>query len=129
VADRLGFGQSLVGALALKALAVGLPALWPAPAALVVSAVVVGALVPGTVVLASGRAAELAGAAGHGQLWGWLTGTFAAAQAAAAWGMSYLFAATNTSRPLFALGCGALALATLAALAELRIAARRPRPA
>jgi predicted MFS family arabinose efflux permease len=127
-ADRLGFATSLVIGLALKAVAVGLPALWPTPAALVVSAVLVGALVPGIVVLASGRAAELAGPGGHGQVWGWLTATFAAAQTAAAWGMSYLFAVTGTYRPLFALACGALALATLAALIEVRSAAARPAP-
>jgi predicted MFS family arabinose efflux permease len=127
-ADRLGFANSLVLGLGLKALAVGLPAVWPTPLGLALSAVIVGALVPGIVALASGRAAELAGAGGHGQVWGWLTATFAAAQTAAAWGMSYLFAATGTSRPLFALACGALILATLAALVELRAAAARPAP-
>ncbi|HET6518601.1 MAG TPA: YbfB/YjiJ family MFS transporter, partial [Geminicoccaceae bacterium] len=120
IADRLGFGPSLVLALCLKAAAVGLPLAWSGPLALALSAATVGALTPATVTLASGRAAELVGPEHHRQVWGWLTSAFAVAQAAAAYGMSFLFAETDAYGPLFAIACGALALGTLCALAGSR---------
>jgi len=125
VARRIGFPQALTGALLVKAAAVGLPLLTTAPAALALSAFLVGALTPGCVALASGVAALLAGPAGHTALWGRMTLLFALFQAAGGYGMTALFAATGAYLPLFALGAGVLALGGVTALAALALLQRQ----
>jgi predicted MFS family arabinose efflux permease len=112
LADRIGFAQALRLAFALQAAAVGLLAVATGPAALLVSAAVVGGFVPGIVALVLGRAHELVGShAGAGRAWSFATIAFATGQAAAAYGFSYLYAAGRDHALLFALGGGALALA------------------
>ena len=123
MADRLGFGPSFVLVLLLKGAAVGLPLVSSAPLALALSAAIVGALTPATVALVSGLAGELVGPQHHRQVWGWMTSAFAVAQAAAAYGLSYLFAQSNAYHPLFAIGCAALLLGAACALAGSRRAA------
>jgi MFS family permease len=80
--DRVGLAPSLAAAFALKAAAVVLPTLAAAPAALLLSSVVVGALTPGISALVAARLAELAPAGGEARAWGWATLAFSAAQAA-----------------------------------------------
>ena len=112
LADRIGFAQALRLAFALEAAAVGLLAVATGPAALFVSAAVVGGFVPGIVALVLGRAHELVGGhAGADRAWSFATIAFATGQAAAAYGFSYLYAAGRDHALLFALGAGALVLA------------------
>lgn len=125
VVRHTGFPLALTGALLVKAGAVGLPLLTTSPAALALSAFLVGALTPGCVALASGVAGLLAGPAGHTALWGRMTLLFALFQAAGGYGMTALFAATGAYLPLFALGAGVLALAGLMALAGLILLQRK----
>jgi hypothetical protein len=119
VARHTGFPLALTGALLVKAGAVGLPLLTTSPAALALSAFLVGALTPGCVALASGVAGLLAGPSGHTALWGRMTLLFALFQAAGGYGMTALFAATHAYLPLFALGAGVLALGGVMALIAL----------
>ena len=118
LADRAGLGPSLVLALALKACAVALALLPEIPLCLAVSSLGVGALTPGIPALISGRVVELVPAEQQRQTWAWLTIAFAIAQAAAAYGLSFLFARTGAYHLLFAIGGGSLVLATLVALAS-----------
>ncbi len=112
LADRIGFAQALRFAFALEAAAVGLLAVATGPAALLVSAAVVGGFVPGIVALVLGRAHELVGGhAGADRAWSFATIAFATGQAVAAYGFSYLYAQRGDHVLLFALGGGALALA------------------
>jgi predicted MFS family arabinose efflux permease len=118
-ADRFGFAAALRGALALEAAAVGLIVLATGPVALLVSSVLVGALVPGIVVLVLGRAHHLVDgeAAAHKGAWSIATITFALGQAAAAYGFSYLYAAGQDYARLFAVAAAAAALALIIDLA------------
>jgi hypothetical protein len=125
VARTTGFPLALTGALLVKAAAVGLPLLSTAPAALALSAFLVGALTPGSVALASGVAGLLAGPAGHTALWGRMTLLFALFQAVGGYGMTALFATTGAYLPLFALGAAILLLAGGMALAGLVLLQRK----
>jgi MFS family permease len=112
--DRIGFAAALRLALAVEAVAVGMPALGAGTASLILSSILVGAFVPGVVPLALGRVHELAAhdADARRRAWIWCTVAFALGQAAAAYGVSFLFAQTGGAyRPLFGLGAGALVLA------------------
>ncbi len=113
VATRLGWRNALTGALAAKAMVVGLPLVTSAPLALAVSSLAMGALVPGVVTLASGRLAEIVGVTAHRRVWGWATAAFALAQAGAGYGFAALYAASGYA-PLFAVAAAALALAAMA---------------
>jgi predicted MFS family arabinose efflux permease len=115
MAERFGFRRTLTGALAVKALAVGLPVLTAHPLALGLSSVIVGALVPGMVVLAAGRVAELTGPATQARIWSRMTLVFALAQAVAAQAMTALVGATGTYVPLYAIGAGVLLIGALCA--------------
>lgn len=126
--DRIGFAAALRLALAIQAAAVGMVAVSARPAPLTLSSIVVGAFVPGVVVLALGRVHELAP---HNfelqrRAWVWCTIAFAIGQAVAAYGCSALFALTDGDyRVQFALGAAALILA----LGVDLFAATRLRPA
>lgn len=116
VADRIGFRRALRGALLLQAFAVALP-IWSAgPIALTLSSLVIGALVPGIVPLVLGRVRELTPGDADRQkaAWGLATIGFALGQAAGAYGLSALFAASGGAHLLlFGLGAAALLLAFL----------------
>ena len=114
IADRVGFGPALRGVLVLQIVTVALPALTSSPVALIVSSVLVGAAVPGIVPLVLGRLHELLAdkPAAQKQAWGTATTCFATMQAAAAYGLSYLFAHDGGNcRLLFLIGTAALAMA------------------
>jgi predicted MFS family arabinose efflux permease len=114
LADRTGFGPALRVAFVIEAVAVVLPVLGPSQTWLVLSSVVVGAFVPGIVVLVLGRVHELLAhhPGEHKRAWGVATTSFAILQAVAGYGMSYLFASNDGGyRMLFALGATAMVLA------------------
>ena len=114
LADRIGFGPALRVAFVIEAVAVALPVLGPSQTWLVLSSVVVGAFVPGIVVLVLGRVHELLAhhPAEHKTAWSVATISFAILQAVAAYGMSYLLVSSGGGyRMLFALGATAMVLA------------------
>jgi predicted MFS family arabinose efflux permease len=94
LADRAGFGAALRLAFLLEAAAVAVPALGLDHAWLIVSTVVVGAFVTGTVPLVLGRLNELLlhHPSQQKAAWSMATVGFALFQAAAAYGLSFVFA-------------------------------------
>lgn len=113
LADGIGFRWALRLGFAVQAAATAVLALAEQPAVLLIASALVGAFVPGVVPLVVGRVHELV--MGDGQertaAWSLATTAFALGQAAGAYGLSYLFEASDSHRLLFALGAGALALA------------------
>jgi predicted MFS family arabinose efflux permease len=124
IADKIGFRLALRLVFLLQAIAVLVPALGPSEIALMVSSIVVGAAVPGSVAIVLGRVHELLPHAPAQQkaAWSKATTSFAIFQAVAAYAMSYLFARTEGHYTmLFAIAAGALVLGLLIDL----VAARR----
>src|SRR5882757_5738623 len=116
LADRAGFGPALRVAFAIETVAILLPALSSAPASMIVSSVIVGGFTPGIVPLVLGRIHELIphNPAGQRAAWAQATTVFAIFQAAAAYGLSYLFERTSGDYAiLFVIGAAAV-LASLA---------------
>jgi len=129
LADRIGFAAAVRLAFLVQAVAVAMLAVWSVPVALILSSVIVGAFVPGTVPLVLGRVLELTATDGQARKAAWSTATtaFAVGQAVAAYGYSYVFAVTGGGyRLLFALGAGAMALALTVDLAAAARARRQP---
>ncbi|HEX7387233.1 MAG TPA: YbfB/YjiJ family MFS transporter [Castellaniella sp.] len=124
LAHWLGFRPALVLGLLAKAGAVALPVASSAPTALLISSVLVGLLIPGTVALTSGSVMELAPPARQQQAWGWATLSFALLQAIAAYGMAWGYTDLGSYRPLFGMAAVALIIAALCAA----VAARSPLP-
>ena len=132
LADRIGFGRALRLAFVIEAIAValpltnlGLPSL--GALALIASSIVVGAFVPGIVVLVLGRVHELLAhhPAGHKAAWSAATTSFAILQAVAAYGLSFLFVTSGGSYTLlFGLGAAAMVLALIVDLTVTRGASR-----
>jgi len=116
LADRAGFGPALRAAFLIEAIAILLPALSSAPASMIVSSVIVGSFTSGIVPLVLGRIYELIphDTAGQRAAWAQAATIFAVFQAAAAYGLSYLFERTGGDYAiLFVIGAGAV-LASLA---------------
>ncbi len=124
VADRIGFRHALLGGVAVQIAAVAAVFL-PGLAALLVSAVVIGAFTPGIVPLVLGRAGELVGPQRQPGVWRWATILFAIGQAAAAYGLAAVFAAYGYT-PLFLTGLAALVLTFLLLLPEPAQRSSRP---
>ena len=131
LADRAGFGPALRVSFLVEAIAILLPALSTAPAAMIVSALVVGGFTPGIVPLVLGRIHELVphSSAGQRAAWAQATTTFALFQAAAAYGLSYLFERSGGDYAiLFVIGAGAVAAALAVDLVTaLTLGRKRPR--
>ena len=111
LADHTGFGPALRVAFVIEAIAILLPALNSGPAALILSSLVVGGFTPGIVPLVLGRIHELLPHDPNGQraAWAQATTTFAVFQAAAAYGLSYLFEHSGSDYAiLFVIGAGAV---------------------
>jgi predicted MFS family arabinose efflux permease len=126
VADRIGFGPALRAAFVIEAAAVALPVFGSSQTCLILSSVVVGAFVPGVVVLVLGRLPELLAQrpSEHKAAWGVATGSFALLQAVAAYGMSYLFVSSGGGyRLLFVLGAASIMLALAVDLSQRHAAA------
>ncbi|AYQ90339.1 YbfB/YjiJ family MFS transporter [Burkholderia gladioli] len=114
LADRIGFGHALRLAFVLEIGGVAIPALGLGPFWLMLSSVVVGAFVTGTVPLVLGRLHELLVHHPSQQDPAWRTATvgFALCQALAAYGLSYVFSQNGGDyRMLFAIGTAAMVLA------------------
>jgi MFS family permease len=114
LADRAGFGAALRLAFLLEACAIAIPALGLGYTWLIVSSTVVGAFVTGTVPLVLGRIAELLPHHPSQQRSAWSTATvaFALFQAAAAYGLSFIFGYTGGNyQLLFTIGSVAMVLA------------------
>ncbi|TXI12630.1 MAG: YbfB/YjiJ family MFS transporter [Rhizobium sp.] len=114
LADRTGFAAALRFAFLLEALAVAIPALGLGQVWLIVSSLIVGAFVTGTVPLMLGRIAELLPHRPPQQKVAWSLATvfFALFQAVAAYGLSFLFGSTGENYSLlFLIGAGAMVLA------------------
>lgn len=119
LADHIGFRATLRLVFIVQAFAVGLLAATEATAALFLSSLAVGALVPGVVPVVLGRVHELvAGAERQQQAWARCAIAFAIGQAAAGYGFSYIFARSGGDYELlFALGAGLIAAGLLIDLA------------
>ena len=114
LADRTGFGPALRLAYLVQAACVLLAVSGLGAPALIVSSLVVGAFAPGIVTLVLGRIHELLAhhPAAQKSAWGKATTSFAVLQAAAAYGMSFLFAQSGGDyRLLYILGAAALVVA------------------
>jgi len=113
LADRIGFGRALRVAFVLQIGGVAMPALGLGMGWLMVSSVVVGAFVTGTVPLVLGRVHELLEHHPAQQNPAWRTATvgFALCQAVAAYGLSFLFSRDGDYRLLFAIGTAAMLIA------------------
>jgi predicted MFS family arabinose efflux permease len=127
LADRAGFGPALRVAFLVQAIAVALPIFSSAPAALILSSVIVGGFTPGIVPLVLGRIHELIPHSSTDQraAWAQATTSFALFQALGAYGLSYGFARSNGNYAmLFAIGAaaaaGALAVDLVAGLRDRR---------
>lgn len=126
--DRIGFRQALRAAFIIEILAILLPVWSAAGWALILSSLVVGCFVTGTVPLMLGRIHELL--PGHPVLqrraWSRATVGFALLQAAAAYGFSYVFTRTGgDDRLLFLLGALAMAVALVIDFATQRAGGER----
>ncbi|VVD62485.1 YbfB/YjiJ family MFS transporter [Pandoraea anhela] len=113
LADRIGFARALRVAYVAQMCAVVLPVLGLGLPALIVSSMVMGAFTPGIVPLVLGRVNELLAHHPAAQKGAWSTATtsFATLQAGAAYGLSFLFAATSGNYSLlFIVGGVAMAL-------------------
>lgn len=114
LADRTGFAAALRFAFLLEAVAVAIPAFGLGQGWLIVSSLIVGAFVTGTVPLMLGRIAELLPhhPAQQKTAWSLATVFFALFQAAAAYALSFVFARTGGNYyVLFFIGTGAMVLA------------------
>ncbi len=114
-ADRIGFRMTVVGCLALKALAVALPLLSTSMPALFASSFLVGALTPGLVAVASGRVVEIVGPGAHQRNWAMMTFMYALMQALGGYAMAALYGALHSFNLLFAIGASLLLLAAVIA--------------
>ncbi len=93
LADRTGFGPALRLAFFIETVCVALPALGTGTLGLLISSFVIGAFTPGIVPLALGRVHELLPHHPKDQTAAWSTATtaFALFQAAAAYGLTFVF--------------------------------------
>ncbi|QID17348.1 YbfB/YjiJ family MFS transporter [Nitrogeniibacter mangrovi] len=114
LADTVGFGRALRTSFVLEAVAVAVPACGLNMVWLMVSSVVVGAIVTGTVPLVLGRLHELLAHHPAQQIPAWSTATigFALCQALAAYGLTFVFSASGGDYGLlFTIGSAAIVLA------------------
>ena len=115
VADRIGFGPALRAAFLLEIAAIAIPALnITNPWLLLTSSIIVGGFVTGTVPLVLGRIHELLPHHPTEQKAAWSVATvaFALFQAAAAYGLSFVFAHSGGNyQLLFVIGAAAMTLA------------------
>jgi predicted MFS family arabinose efflux permease len=131
LADRIGFGPTLRLAFLLEAAAVAVPAFGPGWVWLILSSVIMGSFVTGTVPLVLGRISELLPHYVEQQkaAWSFATVGFAVMQAAAAYGLSFVFARNGGDyRPLFLIGSAAMVAALALDLATTAMV-KKSRPA
>jgi predicted MFS family arabinose efflux permease len=127
LADRIGFGATLRLAFLLEAGAVAIPAFGLGWVWLILSSVIVGSFLTGTVPLVLGRISELLPHHVEQQkaAWSFATVSFALMQAAVAYGLSFVFARNGGDyRPLFLIGSAAMVAALALDLATTAMAKR-----
>lgn len=126
LADRFGFGPSLRAVLVLHIASAGLLAFDASAASLVISSVMIGSAVSGTVPLILEQTQErVLSPDAQKAAWGIATAAFALGQAGGGYAYSYVFATTDGNfELLFMLGSFALLLALLTNL----VAALSPLP-
>jgi predicted MFS family arabinose efflux permease len=132
VADRIGFGPMLRLAFLLEAGAVPIPAFGLGSVWLILSSVIMGSFVTGTVPLVLGRISELLPHHVEQQkdAWTFATVGFALMQAVAAYGLSFVFARNGGDyRPLFLIGSAAMVAALALDLATTRLWSKSRGPA
>lgn len=130
LADRAGFGAALRLSFFIEAVAVALPVFDLGRAGLIVSSVVVGAFVTGTVPLVLGRIGELLPHQPARQKAAWSTATvaFAIFQAVAAYGLSFVFEHSGGDyRMLFIIGTCSITAALALDLVTAVVASRSAR--
>jgi predicted MFS family arabinose efflux permease len=120
IADRIGFTSALRISYAVECILIAAVAVVPVAPVLTVSSIVLGAYTPGITTIVLGRAAELTPAAPR-RAWSIATIAWALGQAAGAYGLSAVFAASGSHALLFALGAAALAASLAINLAAGRI--------
>ena len=113
LADVFGLKPSLVGGLVLKAISAILPVWSSSPAALLVSAVLMGICTPGIVALVSAYALERVGPLHHRQAWAMATSSFAIAQAGGGALMAIAATQLQSYHALFCVSAAALLASTL----------------
>ena len=116
LADKTGFGPALRIAFVLEIIGVAIPIFTAGSSWLIVSSVIVGAFVTGTVPLVLGRIHEILAhhPSQHNPAWRTATVGFALFQAVAAYGLSFLFSREGGNyKLLFVIGTGAMVLALL----------------
>ena len=131
IADRIGFGLMLRLAFLLEAAAVAMPAFGLGWIWLILSCVVMGSFVTGTVPLVLGRITELLPHHAEQQkaAWSFATVGFAVMQAVAAYGLSFVFARNGGDyRTLFLIGSAAMVAALALDLATAALV-KKSRPA
>ena len=117
LADRIGTAGTILIVLAAQAVDLVLPLLGHALVLLIASTFLAGLTALGITALALTRSRELAGEAGAG-LWGLCSAAWGTAQTAAGFLLAWLYAATGSHLPLFAIGLAAGVLALLVMLAS-----------
>ena len=123
----LGGQLSLELVLALKALFIGVLGFTTDLYFVAISAFVVGALVPGIVMLVSTRTADLVGLDNITYAWGIMTGAFAIGQFAGATGMSLAYLGLTKYQPLFAVGGLLEAIGLVALVFSIRLLSSQPK--
>ncbi|VVO30123.1 YbfB/YjiJ family MFS transporter [Pseudomonas fluorescens] len=124
LADRIGFGRALRMSFIIEAISVAVPVLGLGGIWLMISSVVVGAFVTGTVPLVLGRLHEILARHPAQQRSAWQTATvgFALFQAVAAYGLSFLFSYSGGNYSvLFVIGTSAMLLAFVIDVVSVRI--------
>ncbi|MGB7975546.1 MAG: YbfB/YjiJ family MFS transporter [Roseiarcus sp.] len=131
LADRIGFGPTLRLAFLLEAGAVAIPAFGLGWVWLILSSVIVGSFLTGTIPLVLGPISELLPHHVERQkaAWSFATVGFALMQAAAPYGLSFVFARNGGDyRPLFLIGSAAMVLALALDLATAAMVKRSGAP-
>ncbi len=119
--QKLGGQLSLELVFSCKAIFIGLLGFATSLPIVAISAFVVGALVPGIVMLVSTRTADLVGPQNITAAWGVMTGAFAIGQFIGATGMSIGYLSLTKYQSLFLVGGAAEALGLIVLIFSIRI--------
>jgi predicted MFS family arabinose efflux permease len=125
VADRFGFLTTLAASYFVMSIAVALPIFSGNPFILALSAIGVGAVALGAVLLTSGALAVMVPPSRLAATWGLATMAYAVMQAASAAGFSTLYHLTGSYRLLFAIGAVATLITAITVLISQQIDAAR----
>ena len=112
IGDRIGFRPALIAVYLSLALGAVLPVLVPAPPAIVLSSLLVGAQ-PGLTAIIAGQAQRVMGPGSMLGLWRWMVLSVGAAQLVGGYALVALFNATGSYLAVFGVGGAAFALGAL----------------